>query len=257
MAETQFNQYTNLIIFAKEWRKYKLELKPLDETAFRTEMQSNEYVKLECSDIKRKKTVLIYLFDKNSKYMISSQDLRRLIKKIKNPCQVILVTYKPLTTYGKKVIRAFKHIDIITYRHEIFDLIIPNGPLCYPHRIMTREEVLDICNNDLCCYLTNLPKIFDEDPQCIWIGAVVGDVLEIKMLSDITGEALQYRVVVPKSGRIIAIKESKEDTTEDNLEDSSKLKEVEDDEVLEHIEHAHSEDTDGQEEEIEEELDDE
>lgn len=240
MSEVQFKQYNTLLIFAQEWRKYKIESKQLDESAFRTEMQTEQYVKIECLDAKQKRKIIIYLFDKNSKYTVSSQDLKKLLKKIKNPCHVILVTYKPLTTYGRKAINSFKHLNIVTYRHEIFDLVVPHGPLCYPHRVLSRDEVLHLCNNDLCCYLINLPKIFDEDPQCIWIGARVGDVVEIKMLSDITGETIQYRVVIPKSGRIIAAtKEIKEETDERVKSVAADHEEV-DEEVLEHLEHANA-----------------
>lgn len=240
MSENQFKQYNNLLTFATEWRKYKLNLKPLDATAFRSEMQTDQYVRIECLDLKKKREVLIYLFDPNSKYVSKSQELKKLLIKIKKPCNVILVTYAPLSTFSKKAINTQKHLNVVTYRQEIFDLIVPHGPLCYPHRVMSREEVLQLCNNELNCYLTNLPKIFEEDPQCIWIGAAVGDVVEIKMLSDISGETFQYRVVVPKSGRIIAVKEEPvDDPSEEKKEEP--VEDV-DEEVLEHIEEAHADD---------------
>lgn len=213
MSDVQFTRYLNVVTFAKDWRKYKLVNKPLDASAFRNAIQTDEYVMLECQDSKKNRNVLIYLFDKNSKYT-GSQNLKRLLKKIKNPCDVILITYTPFNVYGRKVIATHKHLRIFTYLHVIFDLVIPHGPLCYPHRILSKEEVLHLCNNELFCYLTNLPKIFDEDPQCIWIGAESGDVIEIKMLSDIAGETIQYRVVLPRSGRVVF---AKEDTQEDQL----------------------------------------
>jgi DNA-directed RNA polymerase subunit H (RpoH/RPB5) len=242
MSESQFNQYNNVVTFATEWRKYKLKLKPLDSSAFRSEMQTTQYVRIECLDVKKKREVLIYLFDQNSKYVNKSQELKKILTKIKNSCYVILITYAPLSSFIKKVINRQTHLKVVTYRHEIFDLIVPNGPLCYPHRIMSREEVLHLCNNELNCYLTNLPKIFEEDPQCIWIGATVGDVVEIKMLSDISGETYQYRVVVPKSGRIIAVKEEPiDDPSEEKKEET--VEDI-DEEVLEHIEKAHADDHD-------------
>jgi DNA-directed RNA polymerase subunit H (RpoH/RPB5) len=123
-------------------------------------------------------------------------------------------------------------LNIFTYLHVIFDLVIPKGPLCYPHRILSKEEVLHLCNEELFCYLTNLPKIFDEDPQCIWIGAESGDVVEIKILSDISGEAIQYRVVVPRSGRVIF---TKEDTQDEQITTQNETS-PEDEELEEHRE---------------------
>ncbi len=240
MTESQYNRYQNVITFAKEWRMYKLKNKPLDAGAFRTAMQTEQYVLVECLDTKKNREVLIYMFDKESKYVASSQDLKRLLKKIKNACDVILITYNPFRTYGRKAIASYKHLNVYTYLQEIFEMILPYGPLCYPHRILSREEVLRLCNEDLMCYLINLPKIFDEDPQCIWIGATSGDVIEITMLSDIAGETIQYRVVVPKSGRVVFIKEADEvaptgkteadiDEVDDELEEHREMNAPEDD----------------------------
>lgn len=246
MSEAQFNQYNNLLVFAKDWRKYKLISKALDKESFRKSMQSESYVRIDCIDPNKSKEVLIYLFDKDSKYTNSSQDLKRLLKKFKEPTTLLLITYKPLTTYSKKAINAArKLLTIYDYRHEIFDLILPNGPLCYPHRVMSRDEVIKLANEDLCCYITGMPRIFDEDPQCIWIGAEVGDVVEIEMLSDITGETYQYRVVIPKSGKVIAYKEANKEEA-----DKEDKKEDEDDEVLEHRENI-SEDEDEFDENVE------
>lgn len=211
MTDIQFGRYLNVITFAKDWRKYRIINKTLDAAAFRTAIQTDQYVLTECVDPKNNREVLIYLFDSDSKYANSSQDLKRLLKKIKNPCNVILITYRVFNTYCRKAIASNKHLSVYTYLHEIFELVLPHGPLCYPHRILSTAEVIRLCNEELMCYLTNLPKIFDEDPQCIWIGAESGDVIEIKMLSDISGETIQYRVVVPKSGRIIFAKEAAEE----------------------------------------------
>ncbi len=223
MTDIQFKRYLNVITFAKDWRKYRIINKPLDAAAFRNTIQTDQYVLIECTDPKNNREVLIYLFDKDSKYAASSQDLKRLLKKIKNPCNVILITYSPFNTYGRKAIATYKHLSVYTYLHEIFELVLPYGPLCYPHRVLSHDEVIKLCNEELMCYLTNLPKIFDEDPQCIWIGAESGDVIEIKMLSDISGETIQYRVVVPKSGRIIFAKEAAEEPIIEGLPDEKQM----------------------------------
>jgi DNA-directed RNA polymerase subunit H (RpoH/RPB5) len=232
MTEAQYNIYQNVITFAKDWRKYTLQRKPLDLTAFRSAMQNDQYALIECLNKKQNREVLIYIFDKDSKYVSSSQDLKRLLKKIKNSCDVIFITYTPFKTYGKKAIALYNNtLTIYTYLQEIFEMILPYGPLCYPHRILSREEVLRLCNEELMCYLMNLPKIFDEDPQCIWIGASSGEVVEIKMLSDIAGEVIHYRSVVPKSGRVIFIKEA-----DPLVVEKSDDVELEDDELEEHRE---------------------
>jgi DNA-directed RNA polymerase subunit H (RpoH/RPB5) len=236
MSEAQYNQYNNIVTFATEWRKYKLVDKVLSQDNFRKSMQSDEYVKLECLDMKKNKTILIYLFDKSSKYTATSAELKKLLNKIKISCNVILIVYKPLGVYGRRVIQKFKSLNVFVYLHEIFDLVIPNGPLCYPHRVMSREEVLRLTNDDLCCYLTNLPKILDEDSQCIWIGAEIGDVVEITMLGDSAGETIQYRVVIPKSGKVIAYKDISDENKEAFDESAAAEENLDelDDEIQEH-----------------------
>jgi DNA-directed RNA polymerase subunit H (RpoH/RPB5) len=191
-------------------------------------MQSDHYVKLDYMNSKSNKPVLIYLLAKNSKYNNSSSDLKRLLSKIKDPSDVIMVSNSEFKTYSIRAISTFNHIRVKTYLHENFDLVIPNGPLCYPHRILSHEEVGQLLNNDLCCYLINLQKILLEDVQCIWIGAEVGDVVEIKMLSDITGESIQYKVVIPKSGRVISFRPESVDTVANA--------EYDDDDIQEHRE---------------------
>ena len=235
MTESQYNQYNNLLVFAKEWRKYKVVSGTLDIETFRKTIQVDQYIKIDCTDPHNNRNVFIYLFDRVSKYITSSQDLKKLLKKIKPASDVILVIYKPLGTYGRRAVSSFKNLNISVYRQEIFDLIAPKGPLCYQHRIMSREEIIKLTNDDLCCYITNLPKIFDEDTQCIWIGAKVGDVLEIKISSDISGESIHYRVVVPKSGKLIAYKEAPAE--EEPVEE-------EDEEILEHREEGAAADDD-------------
>lgn len=215
MSEIQFKQYNNIRIFAEEWRKYKVLSEKLDMTKFRNSMQQDEYIQINCLNPKKTRKVTIYLFDKNSKYVSTTQHMKSLLKKIKSSGEVILITYAPLKTYLNKAIASFKNLKISVYRHEIFDLIIPDGPLCYEHTIIPRPEVLELMNHELQCYINNLPKIFVEDPQCIWIGAEVGDVVGIKMLSDISGEVMHYRIVVPKSGRIIMSKEPVKEETAD------------------------------------------
>ena len=221
MTEAQFNRYNNLHIFAKEWRGYKIVNNAVDLTTFRNTMQTEEYIIIKCINTVEYREVYIYLIEPGSKYAKTTQEIKKILNKVKfvvdksnssgnksKTADVIFVTYQPFNIYGKKAIASadFKHLRIFTYLHEIFDMILPNGPLCYPHRIMTRSEILNLCNNELYCYIENLPKIYDEDPQCIWIGAKGGDVIEIKISSDISGTVYQYRTVIPRNGRIIYAK---------------------------------------------------
>jgi DNA-directed RNA polymerase subunit H len=218
MSEIEYNEYKNIFEFATKWRGYTLakndkESKtsnPIYEwNEFRTKMQTDQYIKMEFLN-SNSKTVLIYFLAKNSRYN-NNQILKQLLVKIKDPADVILITEMQLKKYAYDSISMYKHIRVNTYLHRHFDIIMPNAPLVYRHRIMFQKEVYNLLNNELCCSLINLPKINVEDVQCIWIGAEVGDVIEITNKSDIAGESTRYHVVVPKSGRVISFRQKNEE----------------------------------------------
>ncbi len=214
--EYQYNQYQNLFIYATEWLKYTPKDDMDDMTSFKKNMQIYQYSKLSFSnDIG--KDVYIFLLTPDSKYM-SSQELDRLLTKIREPSDIILITHSELKTYALRVIDKHSHLKIKTYLQSYFNLIAPNGPLCSKHRIMSFDEVYNLFNNELFCYLTNLPKILVDDVQCIWIGAEVGDVLEITSPSDIAGSWVHYRVVIPRSGKIISFRDTPENVVVDEDE---------------------------------------
>lgn len=220
MSTVQFNQYKNLNEFATTWRGYTSDFEMLNEDAFRKQMQSNQYIRMDYIN-KFEKPVQIYLLSPTSKYN-NNQVLKQLLVKIKDPTDVILVTEQPLKKYAYDNINTFKHLRVKGYLHRHFDIIMPHAPLVGKHRIMSKPEVLNLLNNELRCSLINLPKILEEDTQCIWIGSRCPDVIEIRSVSDIMGESVRYHVVVPKSGRIVSFRqdpiEEKKEEEEEELE---------------------------------------
>lgn len=222
MADAQWQQYLNLHVFAKVWRKYVPESSPRDKTAFRNDMQFLEYVDLKYKDPSTGKPVIIYLLSNNSKYAKKSPELKKLLNRLRRPTKVILVTGEPLKIHSIRAIndQAFRHLHVSVYRHETFNIIIPNGSLCYPHRVMSVDEVNRLLNDELYGYLINLPKIRVDDAQCIWIGADVGDVIEIKPLSSIAQESVHYRLVIEKNGRVATLRNYQKNIQDDAEEES-------------------------------------
>ena len=226
MSAIQYEEYKNLHIFATEWRKYKAVSEYQDAETFRKNMQANSYVKMEYFNTKNGRPVIIFLLYKGIK--ITGKDLKKLIIPIKKNSSIALVVENKINSQSAKMLSTFKQHEIKIYLHENFTIIIPNGPLCYPHRIMGKDEVDNLLNKELYCNLFNLPNILAEDVQCIWIGANLGDVIEIKMPSYISGEVIQYKVVIPQSGRMVSIKatdEKEEEPDEDDDEDIKAIKE--------------------------------
>lgn len=160
----------------------------------------NRFIAMEYVD-QQSKTVHIFLIAKGHS-ISNAQSIRQLLGKLNTPTHVILITEQPLNNFGKKAVASYKHLHIERLLHENFSLIVPMGPLCHKHRILSRDEINTLLNEELYCRLINLPKILQSDVQCTWLGAKIGDVIEIEITNDINGRALHYRVVVQKSGRI-------------------------------------------------------
>ena len=201
----QYKQYLNLQIFVKKWRNMEIKNKLLNETEFIKNIQYNNYVNLECINKSNGKITMIFLLAKSNK-SINTQDIKKILNKIKLVCDVMLISEYEITIDLNKILYNMKHIhNIYCYKHENFNLIIPECILTGKHRILNKQEVYQLINEDLFTTIANLPKIRENDPQCIWIGAKTGDVIEISSPSYITHSYRTYKVVVPKLGKNLSI----------------------------------------------------
>ena len=80
------------------------------------------------------------------------------------------------------------------YNYDLFKIVIPEGPYCSKHEILTKEEVIKQLE-ELHKVPRNLEKIKSKDPQIFWIGAKPGHIVRITRDSTIAGEAINYRLV--------------------------------------------------------------
>jgi DNA-directed RNA polymerase subunit H (RpoH/RPB5) len=87
--------------------------------------------------------------------------------------------------------------------HRNFIIEIPKAVFCPRHEIANAEDIAALKANyvemDSC---NRLALIFEDDPQCIWIGASAGDVVKITRLSNNTGRSIEYRKVVKRGGSV-------------------------------------------------------
>lgn len=233
MSDIQYEQYKNLHTFATDWRKYERKSAIMTREEFRKSMYSHQFVELKYNNPKNKRTVLIYLFSEQSKYEDKPENMRQILVKIKKYADIILILKNPPDTYLRKnAIQKFKNLKIKAYLQQNFNEVIPHASLCYPHRILSKHEAETVLNYDLCCYLNNLPKIPVSDVQCIWIGAEVGDIVEIKPTSYITGESVQYRLVVSNTGTVTSFR-SEEKINENHTDETTNEEDIdEEDETI-------------------------
>ena len=248
--EQLFEKYANIQIFAtqKDFRGYEL----LDDTFlqfedFKNKMQTTGYIMHKFLNPKRTddNQIDIYLFKPDSKYLTSTINFKKILDQYDNKSihNIIMITKEELSVYRKKSVKQYTNINLKNYLHKHFIIQINKGPLCSKHSILSIEETRKMCF-DLMTHGHKLPGIFIDDPQNIWIGGEINDIIKIESFSEMTGLSIRYRVVTPTSGKVAQSMIAK------NLEDE---KEEIKKEITQKLEKS-NEDDDENEDEIEEEL---
>lgn len=201
MTDVQYTIYQNIQKFITEYRKYTITGDVYTSQTFNKNMLMNHYVELDCLNENQTK-IRIILFKNDSKYLKATQLFKKLIITIgKTTTAIILITKDPLSVYIKKLLITMNDYDIKSYLYRHFIIEIPKGPLCGKHVILSQDEVRHLCDNELMTHPAGLPSILVDDPQCIWIGAEVGQVVKCIFNSELTGITIQYRMVVPSIGK--------------------------------------------------------
>lgn len=204
--ETLYEKYKNIQKFITKYRKYQLtdDSKFLDYKTFKKTMQIEQYVKHKCINPQKNNiSVYIYLFKNNSKFVKTTAQFKRLIDKLpEENANVIVISKDDLSIYITKALLKYKHLRVFNYKHKYFSIEISKGPFCSPHRILSDNEVRQLCSRELIIHPLSLPAIPINDAQNIWIGGELGDIIEIDSVSEITGKTIHYRIVSPIAGKI-------------------------------------------------------
>jgi DNA-directed RNA polymerase subunit H (RpoH/RPB5) len=191
------NRYRNLLEFVK-YRGLLQKSPVLSDDAFRKQMQSHEYVRVDCVCKKEQRAVLVYLFTRNARYMKHSGPLKQLLSKISDPSDVILIGARVGSSYIRDAIQQFSLCKTYTYLHQHFSTIIPRVKICGVHTIVPADQ-LEVILADIHCVREQLPRIMVHDPQCIWLGAKPGDVVKVVTDSSLTLQSMKYLLVISAS----------------------------------------------------------
>lgn len=242
--EILYEKYENIQKFIKVYRKYKVEGNFLDFSTFKKAIQVEQYIKHICIDTVKARKVYIYLFRDNSKFIKTTPQFKRLMDKIpEEPADVIIISKQELSVYINKSIIKYPHLKVFNYLHKYFAIELSKGPLCSEHTILSNNEVRSLCSRELIIHPLSLPSISVNDPQNIWVGGELGQVIKIVSISENTGKVIRYRIVSPDSGKMINIHKLKKKIQDNNdaqdLEDALKEsksaktnKETEEDETV-------------------------
>jgi len=200
-----YNIYLNICLFAEKWRKYEKKSDQLSLEEFKKKILYDHYIKMEYTNLTTKNDVIILFLPVDSIISTTTAEMGKMIHSINKKSDIIIISENNLSSHVNKSIKSSIH-RIKTYVHENFSIVIPNASLCSKHELLSSDETKCILNNELYCSLHNLPRIKINDPQCIWIGAEIGDVVKITSNSDISGTYIHYRVVIPYSDNKITFR---------------------------------------------------
>jgi DNA-directed RNA polymerase subunit H (RpoH/RPB5) len=201
-ANKLYSKYQNILVFAgPKYRNFTLdEGYDLDRKTFVQTMQLNEYLLVSGVDNASGKKIYLLLIKPGSDYGRRTEHMKRIFKTIKpEPCTVFIFTKTPLTVYIRRALKLMTPITYKNYFYKHFVIPIEQGPLCSRFKVLSEEETQHLCRKQLfISSRLDLPRIYLSDPQVIWVGAEIGQVVKILTRSLIAGMMITYRVVYPE-----------------------------------------------------------
>lgn len=197
--------YKNIIIWITEYRKWKI-LDGLidDERSYIKFLQPHQYYMIKASDPIDNKIIYIFILSPGSAYAHESKHfslLQQLMQHSdKQTVEMYAITENPVKPNILKKMAEFRKDRIIVknYTYDIFKQVLPKAKnvIIPKHSIIDKKDVPQIMDDMKVTDLSQFPRIPVSDPQCIWIGAKIGDLLLIEGPSESAGRRIVYRYVI-------------------------------------------------------------
>lgn len=152
--------------------------------------------------IETKKIVVIMLIYPGTECENKRANMVKFINKITYQfADVIIITPIKISAGVMKGLRsmfvdsdkAYRTYKSFTY--TLFNSVLPKHDLVPKYEILSKDKIIELESYHV--DTNTLPKIFENDPQMVWIGANIGDVIKFVYLSETTIEAIGYCKVVP------------------------------------------------------------
>lgn len=208
--------YRNLeIVYSSNYSEKERSNISLNQETFTKQFQFYGYIILEAKDSKNKirrnksnkpiKTFIIITKSYNvgdlTKQISKIDDINKIQRNFSS--DIIIISEFEVTKLSlQKLQESIEqpetndsgYINVNTYIYDYFTSERPKHKIVPEHRILTQKEEDSLLN---ITYLdkSNMPKISVSDVNCVWIGAEIDDVIEIKMISEASGYEYYYRVV--------------------------------------------------------------
>jgi DNA-directed RNA polymerase subunit H (RpoH/RPB5) len=129
-------------------------------------------------------------------------NMAKFIGRVRFPkSEVFIITPIKISTGVTKALSAWTTVKAHRYHkfraftYTLLSSVIPEHHLAPSYRILSGTEIAKL--QAWFSEPDSLPKIFESDPQMVWIGAQVDDVVAFTYPSEITIEAIRYCKVIP------------------------------------------------------------
>lgn len=199
----QWDIYNNITNAFLAYRGIKQTSATLEKEAFIKNMHFDNYVKIEGTKDKTKYTIA--LLERNERgqndIVTVTEKFKLFINNIKSAgTKIYIISPCAFQTHVINYIIGDESLSntLELYNYNHFKTIIPLGPWCSKHRLLSEEEasqVLKLFNIDK----KEMKKIFMHDPQVVWLGGEPNQIVEIQRINTVTGYGTDYRRVVRSS----------------------------------------------------------
>lgn len=128
-------------------------------------------------------------------------NMMKLINHIRFPrANVIIITPTKVSSGVSKGLQALsslkehKYHDFKVFTYTLLNSVLPEYELVPSYEILSEDKIKQL--ESWFINPESLPKIFENDPQMVWIGAKAGHVVKFVYLSEVTIEAIGYCKVI-------------------------------------------------------------
>jgi DNA-directed RNA polymerase subunit H (RpoH/RPB5) len=191
-----FAIYENIQAFY-EYRKLTPKDPPLTQDQFSSTIQKNKYMLLEASAETGGRAHVILLIYPGTECETKRVNMMKLIQHIAHAeVDVLVITQTKVSAGVLKGLQmsSSSRRTFRTFTYALFGSVLPKHELVPRYEIMSAQQIEKLGTRMIDPDL--LPRIFDCDPQMVWLGAQVGDVVRFVYPSEVTIEAIGYCRVV-------------------------------------------------------------
>lgn len=191
-----FAEYNNLFLFMESRKWTQIPSEVLKQEIFEKTIRLFGYIPIYGKNADNEDSVII-LVSRESTISHHKQHFMRMFNKEHSKAKHMIIVSESLLSASIQNAPEISssNVTLESISATRFRIDIRRAALVPVHRIMTKKESEELLNF-WHCEAHQLPKIKLDDPQVIWLGAKVGDVIEITRMNEMSGEGKYWRVVV-------------------------------------------------------------